>query len=81
MYSIVFADEYHNLNITQKLSVVQTGYHSTNDVVPTRDIASTLNNLTLATTVEQIHADHLMATIIQLRENSRILGGHIKQLV
>ena len=30
--SIFFADKYHNLKLTQKLNVVQTGYHRSNDV-------------------------------------------------
>ena len=52
-----FADKYHKINLTQKLSAGQTGYHSANSVVPTGVIASLLNNLTFSTTVEQSHLD------------------------
>ena len=54
-----FAEKYHNLNLNQKLSAGQTGHHRANTVVPTGDISFTLNNLTLSTTTEHSHVDHL----------------------
>ena len=58
----------------------QTGYHSANAVDPTGDISSALDNLALASTADQSQVDHMMATILQLKETSRILGDQIKEL-
>ena len=44
-FKYFFADDYHNFNLTQKLSAGQTGYHSANAMVLTRDIAYLLDNL------------------------------------
>ena len=75
-----FVDEYHDLNITHNMSAGQMGYHSVNDVVPTGDITSALDNLEMYATAEQSHVDHDMATIFQLTETNKILGDQIKQL-
>ena len=55
-----FADEYHDLKITHKLSTGQTGYHNGNDMVLTRDMSSVLDNLTTDATADQIQVNHLM---------------------
>ena len=68
-----FADEYHSLKLTQKLSAGQTGYHSANVVVPTRDKTSALDNLALSATADQIQVDQMMATIQQMKEAKNIL--------
>ena len=57
------ADDYHGLNITQKLSAENTGYHSANDMVPNGDIASALDNLEMTAIEDQSHMDQLMAII------------------
>ena len=41
----LFTDEYHDLNLNQKLSVLQAGYHSTYDVVPSEEITSAFDSL------------------------------------
>ena len=51
----IFADEYHDLNLTQKLSAGDTGYKSVNYVLPKRDVISTLYNLVMDATVDHIH--------------------------
>ena len=58
---IFFADEYHDLKITQKLSAENTGYHSANDVAPNRDITAALDNLTMAATAYQRQVYKMMA--------------------
>ena len=47
-----FADEYHDLKLTHEPSAGHTGYHSKNDVVPTGDIPSALDNLVMAATAD-----------------------------
>ena len=75
-----FEDYYHNLNLAQKLSAGQIGYNSANAVVPIRGIDSTLDNLGLAATADQIHVGQMMAPICQLIETNKILRDHINQL-
>ena len=75
-----FADKYHDLNISQNLSVGQTRYHSANDVVSIMGIASALDNLTLYATLEHIHMDQLVVTTHQLKETNKILRDHTKNL-
>ena len=75
-----FADKYHLLKLTQKLSAGNTRYHSVNVVVPTKDIASALDNLTLATTMDNIHMDQMMPTTLEMIEINRILGYQIKHM-
>ena len=76
----IFADKYHDLKLTQKLSAGQTGYHSTKAVVLTRNISYAINNLALAATADHIHVDQLMAKRLQLTEMNNIIGYHIKHL-
>ena len=61
-----FVKEYHDLKLTQKISAVQTGYHSVNNVVIMEDIEYALNNLAMAPAETQGHVDQLMATANQL---------------
>ena len=75
-----FANEYHDLNLTQNLSVVHRGYHSVNAVVPTGDIVSTLDNLAADATEEQSHVVQIVANICRLKEKNKILGNQINQL-
>ena len=48
-----FTDKYHDLNITQKLSVGHMEYCSMKYVVLTGDIVSTLNNLAISATTNK----------------------------
>ena len=76
----LFAEKYHDLKLVQTLGKGQTGYHSTNSVVPTGYTASALNNLKMAATSDQSHANQMMVTIRQLTEMKKIRGNHIKHL-
>ena len=58
----------------------QTGYLQDNNVVLTGDIASTFNNFALATSIEQIHLEHLMETTRQLTDTKKFMGDKIKHL-
>ena len=78
--TIFFADRYHNLKITQKMSEGWTVYHRTNTVVLTGDIPPALDNITLDATADHIHMDHPMETIRQLIKRKNILGDHIKHM-
>ena len=78
-FNQLFADQYHDLKITQKLSTGQTGYHSANYVVLTGDISSTLDNLVITTTTYQSHMDQLMVTIKNMKETKNILEDQIKK--
>ena len=60
--------------------MIQKGYHSANNVVPTRDISSLLDSLSMATTMYQSHICQLMAPINQLKDNTKILVYQINQL-
>ena len=75
-----FADKYHDLKLTHNLSVRQTGYHSANTVVPTGDIAFSLDNLVTDSTTHQSHVNQMMSTIYPLIKASKILGYQIKHL-
>ena len=46
-----------------------------------REKGFTLDNLALATTVYQSHIGKFMATIIQMEEMHKILGGQIKHMI
>ena len=48
-------------------------------MVLTGDIASTLDNLKMAATADQIHLDHPIATISQMTDTNTILVDQIKQ--
>ena len=72
-------NEYHNLKITQKLSLGLVGYTSTNNAVLILDIDSMLDNFSLAATVDQINANHLMEKIHQLKRKNT-LGEQIKKM-
>ena len=61
-----FADEYHDLNLTQKRSTGNIRYASTDNVVLNRDIASTLDKLVMYAYADQSDMDHLIATIFQM---------------
>ena len=74
MFKIIFADEHHDLKLTQKLNALNIGYHSANVVVLIGYIASAMYNLTMAATVDQNHVDQIMETILQLTETNKILG-------
>ena len=69
-----FVYKYNDLKLTYNMSAVQIGYQIPNDVVPNGDITSDLDNLSMATTADQSHADQLMATIFQLKDTNKILG-------
>ena len=75
-----FADKYHDLKLTQKLSAGQTVYHSIHTMIPTIYRSSALDNLALATTTENIHRDQLMAEIHHMTDTNNILGDQIKYL-
>ena len=49
-------------------------------MVPNGDIAYALDNLSMAATAEQSHMDQLLATILHLVYNNKILGEQLKQL-
>ena len=72
-----FTGEYHNLKLTQKLSAGHTGYHSADDVVMTGDIASALEKHSMEKTVDQIHANQIMAPILHLVDTKKVLGEKI----
>ena len=52
-----FADEYHDLKLTEKLSAGNREYHSANSVVLNRDTAYTLDNLSMDATTDQRFQD------------------------
>ena len=58
------ANEYHDLKLNQNLSARNTGYHSSNYVVPNGDIASALDNLSMVATADQRHIHQLMEKIL-----------------
>ena len=72
----IFTDKYHDLNLTQNPSAGQTGY----TVVPTEDIVSVLNRLTMAATADIVHINQVMATIKHLEETNKTPGKQIKQI-
>ena len=74
-----FAEKYHDLKITSKLSEGNKGYHSANSVSPNGDISSALNNLKITSTMYQSHVDHCMKNR-QMTDTRNILGEQLKQL-
>ena len=69
-----FTDKYHDVKLTKNLSARQTGHHSANSVIPTRDICSALDNLEMSATADQSHVDQLMKKIYLLTDTNNILG-------
>ena len=55
-------------------------YHSANNVVPTGNIASMLDNLALDSTTDQSHINQLTAKICQLTETNNIMEDQLNQL-
>ena len=76
--SSFFAEKYHDLKLTQKLSAGNTVYHIMNVVVPNGYIASALYNLAMAATADQSHVYQLVSTICQLTDTNNILGDQLK---
>ena len=74
----LFDNEYHKLKLNQKLRKVKIKYHCTNSVVPTEDIASAQNILSMATESDQGNVDQLMVKIHQMTETNNILFKKIK---
>ena len=70
-----FVNEYHDLKLIQKLSIGQTWYHSAKYMVPTGDIISALNYLSLATTKDHIHINQLMRKTRQMMVKNKNLMG------
>ena len=68
----MFVYEYKDLKLTQNPSTGNIEYHSANTVVQNREITSTLDNLSIAATMNHKYVDQLMETIHHLMETNKI---------
>ena len=68
----LFSVDYCDIKLVKNLNAGQSGYHRSNAMIPTYDIASALDKIAMATTDNQGQVLQFMGTIHQLTETKKV---------